>query len=356
MSLYKQEGSDAYYVSVTVNGQRVRRSTGTSDKKEAQRIHDEIKASLWGKIKSGYTWKKACTAWLKQEPRSTEDRYRLRALTIPNLPISDLTAPLIQEHLPKNPATYNRTAQQITAILNLAKRQGHIDDIPRIERKKVVEGRIRWLTHDEWERLYKELPPYLKPLAKFSVCTGLRQHNATHLEWSQVDLRRKVAWIHPDQAKAGKPIGIPLSDDAVDVLRGQIGQHETWVFPYKRQKRIDMDDEREGLKEGCPMEQVKSAWTKARKRAGLGNITIVGKGDDAKEVFTPNFRWHDLRHTWATWHVQSGTPLEVLQKLGGWASYSMVLRYAHFAPDYLASYANNAKPYKPMTKTMTGTG
>jgi len=355
VSLYKQEGSEAYYVSVTVNGQRVRRSTGTSNKKEAQRIHDEIKASLWGEVKCGYTWIKACTAWLKQEPRSKEDRYRLRALKIPNLPINELTAPLIQERLPKNPATYNRTAQQVTAILNLAKRQGHIDNIPLIERKKVTEGRIRWLTHEEWERLYKELPSHLKSLAKFSICTGLRQRNATHLEWSQVDLRRRVAWIHPDQAKAGKPIGIPLSDDAIDVLRGQIGQHERWVFPYKRPKHIDADEVGDGLEEGKPMGQIKSAWTKARKRAALGTISIVGAGDDAREIFTPNFRWHDLRHTWATWHVQSGTPLEVLQKLGGWASYSMVLRYAHFAPDYLASYANNAKPYKPMTETMTGT-
>lgn len=351
MSLYKQDGSDAYYVSVSVKGRRVRKSTGTSDKKEAQRIHDEIKASLWTEVKTGYTWKKACVAWLKHQPRSEEDRYRLRALTIPNLPIEELSAPLIQKHLPANPATYNRTAQQIMAILNLAKRQGHVDEIPTIERKKVPEGRIRWLTHDEWERLYKELPAHLKPLAKFSICTGMRQHNATHLEWSQVDIRRKVCWIHPDQAKAGKPIGIPLSDDAVAVLRGQIGQHEVWVFPYKRKVRKGQDPDK-----GRPMEQIKSAWTKALKRAGLGTTTVVGKGKNAKEKFTPNFRWHDLRHTWATWHIQSGlTPLDVLQKLGGWASYSMVLRYAHFAPDYLASYANNAKPYKPMTETMTGT-
>ncbi|MBT6523750.1 MAG: tyrosine-type recombinase/integrase, partial [Methylococcales bacterium] len=54
-----------------------------------------------------------------------------------------------------------------------------------------------------------------------------------------------------------------------------------------------------------------------------------------------NFRWHDLRHTWASWHVQNGTPLNVLQELGGWSSYEMVLRYAHLAPDHLADYANN---------------
>ncbi|HET7730767.1 MAG TPA: tyrosine-type recombinase/integrase, partial [Usitatibacter sp.] len=52
-----------------------------------------------------------------------------------------------------------------------------------------------------------------------------------------------------------------------------------------------------------------------------------------------DFRWHDLRHTWASWHVQNGTPLNVLQELGGWESPEMVRRYAHFSADHLAPYA-----------------
>jgi integrase len=71
----------------------------------------------------------------------------------------------------------------------------------------------------------------------------------------------------------------------------------------------------------------KLTWRQAVERAGI---------DD--------FHWHDLcnlRHTWATWHVQSGTPLPVLQKLGGWASIDMVLRYAHFTDEHLAGYAGN---------------
>jgi site-specific recombinase XerD len=51
-----------------------------------------------------------------------------------------------------------------------------------------------------------------------------------------------------------------------------------------------------------------------------------------------DFRWHDLRHTWATWHVQAGTSLQVLQKLGGWESVEMVRRYAHFSSEHLAGY------------------
>jgi len=65
------------------------------------------------------------------------------------------------------------------------------------------------------------------------------------------------------------------------------------------------------------------AWKKALNRAGI-----------------EDFRWHDLRHTWASWHVQNGTSLQELQELGGWASYEMVLRYAHLAADHLKEAAS----------------
>ncbi len=67
-----------------------------------------------------------------------------------------------------------------------------------------------------------------------------------------------------------------------------------------------------------------AAFKKALKRSGI-----------------ENFRWHDLRHTWASWHVQNGTPLHVLKELGNWASFDMVQKYAHLAPEHLAEYADN---------------
>jgi integrase len=65
--------------------------------------------------------------------------------------------------------------------------------------------------------------------------------------------------------------------------------------------------------------QSTTAWGKARQRAGI-----------------QDFRFHDLRHTWASWHVQSGSSLPGLMELGGWKSYEMVLRYAHLAPEKLS--------------------
>jgi hypothetical protein len=55
-----------------------------------------------------------------------------------------------------------------------------------------------------------------------------------------------------------------------------------------------------------------------------------------QKVDIKDFRFHDLRHTWASWHVMHGTSLQQLMELGGWESYEMVLRYAHLAPEHLA--------------------
>jgi integrase len=58
-----------------------------------------------------------------------------------------------------------------------------------------------------------------------------------------------------------------------------------------------------------------------------------------------DFRWHDLRHTWASWHVQAGTPLNVLQELGGWESVEMVRRYAHLSSEHLAGYVDRLSAF-----------
>lgn len=70
--------------------------------------------------------------------------------------------------------------------------------------------RIRFLTQNEAQRLLAALPEHLADMAAFSLATGLRRANVTGLQWSQIDLTRRLAWIHPDQAKARKAIAVPL--------------------------------------------------------------------------------------------------------------------------------------------------
>lgn len=71
-----------------------------------------------------------------------------------------------------------------------------------------------------------------------------------------------------------------------------------------------------------------TAWREALKRAGI-----------------ENFRFHDLRHTWVSWLIQSGVPLSVLQEMGGWESVDMVRRYAHLAPNHLTEHAKQIDKY-----------
>jgi integrase len=118
----------------------------------------------------------------------------------------------------------------------------------------------------------------------------------TGLEWQQVDLGRHQAWIWVDQSKTREAIAVPLKEDAVNVLRERWGQHPERVFTHQ----------------GKPFHQADGRiWRNAVKAAGLSD-----------------FRFHDLRHTWASRHIQAGTPLHALMELGGWSDPAMVRKYA----------------------------
>jgi integrase len=207
--------------------------------------------------------------------------------------------------------TTNRILSVLRSVLIAAKKDWEwVDSVPMVKLLPIKSGRIRWLTSEEAARLMDELEPHTKLMAKFSLATGLRAANVINLQWHQIDMQRRCAWIEAENSKNGKAISTPLNDDAMAVLRSQIGKHETHVFTFR----------------GKPVTVVNTlSWRKALKRAGIND-----------------FRWHDLRHTWASWHIQNGTPLHVLKELGGWSDLKMVLRYAHLSSEHLASYANNS--------------
>ncbi len=71
---------------------------------------------------------------------------------------------------------------------------------------------------------------------------------------------------------------------------------------------------------------------------GLGCFVVLPLSA-CRRAGIEDFRFHDLRHTWASWLIQSGVPLSVLQEMGGWESIEMVRRYAHLAPNHLTEHA-----------------
>lgn len=324
MSIYPRGGT--YWVYIVHQGQRIRRSTGTADEQEAQRIHDQLKADLWNRehYPDSHTFAEAVALWLSTGEKGLPDRYRLNALGIADTTLTELTEKRLRAILARfEGSTRNRVINLLTAVLNGAVKAGWIARVPNMARVKGKDSRTRWLSLEEWKRLEKELPCHLRQMARFALATGLRENNVIGLEWSQIDMERHVAWVHPDQAKGGKALGVPLSDAAMRVLQAQAGIDQKWVFVWN----------------GKPVTKTSTkSWKAALVRAKIDVI------EDAEGNKTSTFRWHDLRHTWASWHIMNGTPLEVLQKLGGWRTLAMVLRYAHLAPEHLAKYAENAAP------------
>lgn len=323
MSLRKR--GSVWWIDFTApNGQRVRRSAETDNKNQAQELHDKLKAEAWRITKLGdrprRTWNDAVVRWLTEQSHKASiesDKVHLRWLDS-HLGRVDLTA-ITREMLDRigaaklkegvAPSTVNRVMEVLRAILRKCVDEWEwIDRTPKVRMLREPTRRIRYLTHEEARRLLAVLPGHLADMARFSLATGLRRANVTGLRWDQVDLDNRRAWVHPDQAKARRAIPVPLNEDAMVVVRRQIGKHRELVFSFR----------------GARIHQVSTkAWYSALERAGI---------DD--------FRWHDLRHTWASWHVQGGTPLFALQELGGWESAEMVRKYAHLAADHLTPYAD----------------
>jgi len=343
MSLYKRKTSPnwQYKLYPPGGGTPLQGSTGTSNKAQAQEFHDRLKVDLWNHARLGtkprYTWNDAVVRYVSDReglPSLETTKTHLRWLDqhLSGVALIDIDRDQIdaiaqaKRREPKvirtkrgivttdqlvSAGTVKRVVGVLKAVLNAAVEWGWLDRVPVTKRAKVVQKRIRWLTQAQAERLLAELPDHLAEMARFALETGLRRSNVTGLQWSQVDIVRRVAWIHPDQAKAKKAITVPLSETAIAVLRRQLAK-----------KRAPEFTDSVFVYHGRPVYQtVTEAWRKALKRAGIRD-----------------FRWHDLRHTWASWHVQRGTPLQVLKELGGWETLEMVQRYAHLSADHLAHW------------------
>jgi integrase len=153
----------------------------------------------------------------------------------------------------------------------------------------------RFLTEEQFGMLCRELPEHLRLAARFAVLTMLRMREQSGLTWDRVNLDARTAWVPRGQMKGRKTHSFPLTDEAIEIL--------------KEARRLIRGSRVFGQENFHT-----KAFQKAARRAGV-----------------PWLRWHDLRHTGASWAVQSGVTLPELMELGGWRSYRSVLRYSHLA-------------------------
>jgi integrase len=201
------------------------------------------------------------------------------------------------------PATVNRYLATVRSLLRMARDERQwIDSFPKVRMLGGEVERDRWLTREEADKLLAVCPDHLAALVKFALATGCRAREITGLEWERVDLDRHTAWLN--QTKNGTPRGVPLNRDAVAVLKAQQGKHGQYCFTFKGKPIVWQISDK--------------IWRAAVRKAGFTDL-----------------RFHDLRHTWASWHRQAGTSCDELKDLGGWKSRQMVDRYAKFATEHL---------------------
>lgn len=319
MALYKRKDSQNWWIKITAtNGRCIQQSTGTSEKVKAQELHDKLKASLWDQerlgIKPVRTWREAVMRWIGEtsdKATHKEDLAKLKWLDqfVGRLNLDEITLNVIDsiraaKLKEASKPTTNRYLALVRSILIKSRDEWEwIEKVPKIRLFKETADRERSLSPAQAQCLLQELPKHQYECVMFALATGLRQSNVLKLEWSKVDMERRHAWVQAISSKNKTAIAVPLNTLAMEVLQRQKGKHETRVFTYA----------------GKPLATANTrAWRKALVRAGI-----------------TDFRWHDLRHTWATWQRKAGTPTHELQSLGGWKTSVMVERYAHLSADHL---------------------
>ena len=317
--IHRRKDSSYWWIDVVLpNGKRIRQSTGTENRAEAKAFVARLKVDAFREshlgIKSRRTWQEAVVRYLvvKSNLRSIEDVKRICCKLDPylgHLALDQITGDIlwqvIQSELGKGnkAATVNRYLALIRCLFRMARDEWQwVESFPKIRLLTGEVERDRWLTREEADRLIAACPAHLAALVRFALATGCRASEITGLEWNRVDLERRTAWL--DHTKNGTPRGVPLNRDAVAVLEAQQGKHRRFCFSYQG-KPITW-----GL--------TNSAWHAALEKAGI-----------------EDFRFHDLRHTWASWHRQAGTSCDELKDLGGWKSRVMVDRYAKYATEHL---------------------
>jgi integrase len=305
-------------------GRQIRRSTDVTDKKLAEKIYHKVMVQLaegqWFPPDAGAekTVRDLLERYLREHsaPNKAPTTHRCDQSRAQRLirTFGDLT---LKEIRPSLLAAYKATrraegaaAKTINHDLTLL---GHAfqfavkewewvaeNPVQKVSKEKVRNLIERWLTAEEERRLLAASPGWLQEIILFAINTGFRQSEILNLQWGQVDLFRRTITLL-EQKNGGRDT-LPVNATTLDVLkaRANVRSRTTdYVFYNGAGNRRDARD-------------LLRAFYPAMKQADVRR-----------------FRFHDLRHTFATRLVQAGADIYTVQKLGRWKTISMVQRYAH---------------------------
>lgn len=320
MALYRRKGSPFWWWDLTIEGNRFRGSCQTGDRAEAEIIYAKLRSdALLGrltgqapKITLDEAFGRYITEHARHLPSARVIVYvagamlkRLgRNVTLDQLDDDCLSRFVARRRGEVSNSTVNRDLQLLRAVMNMARRKWKRDVANvdwRIHRLPEPSGRTRVLSPEEADHLIAAAAPHLRPALACALYTGLRQRNVLGLDWSEVDLRRGVLAVRVKSRRpGGKPLTVPIAPPLLAILANLGPQDRGPVFLFK----------------GRSVAKMRRAFASACRRAGIEGL-----------------RWHDLRHTAASWMIEQGVPLDVVQTILGHSDIRLTQRYAHRRQD-----------------------
>ena len=321
-TVYKR--GNTWWVRFRHDGQHVRRSAKTTKKAEAQaflvRLMDEYR-STGGKAVQRYMLTEAIEAFFEGSSlkASTLETYRFYSRScirlLGHLHLDEFDRKVLGAFIATRKRTgvadptVRRDLAFLGSVFTAAIRRGWVDTSPvtALDKRALKESRprIRFISRDEFTRLHDTASASLKPILVLAVETGMRKEELLSLRLPQIDLRRRE--VHLEITKTSSPRRVPLSVTAADTIRDLLERRDRPTSPFLFCKG-------DGSRIGDP----KKGFNAACARAGL-----------------TDFRYHDLRHTFASWWVQEGGDLYRLSRILGHATLQMTTRYGHLRTEDL---------------------
>jgi integrase len=200
------------------------------------------------------------------------------------------------------PSTINRELMCMSAIFREAVKRGYLEKNPCKGIKQLPEQNqiVRYLSDDEERAILGACSDTMRPIVLCALHTGMRREEMLSLKWQEVDLDQRLVRVRFSKSKKSRYI--PVNDELLEVLKSVPKWDDCeYVFanPDTRHRWFD----------------IKVAWAFTVRRSKV-----------------KNFRFHDLRHTFASRLVQRGVQIQAVQELLGHATLEMTQRYAHLAP------------------------
>jgi integrase len=321
MALYKRKAGGTWWVRFSSGGKTIRRSSGSTDREFAEEYETTLRARHLRQRKLGesvHYWSEAVERFKREsnwrDSTRAVNEYALGFFTrLDGFHVGAVNADVVRSVADyvarqQSPASANRLLAVFRGVLRACVRWGWLTHCPPVPMSHIPSREPAFIKPEQFRKLMDELPEHLRAPVAFSVLTGMRMANVRDLTWDRVNLENGHVWIPSSHYKTKRSQGLPLSTEAVALLTA-LPNRKGRVFLY----------------DGEPITGTfnTKAFRKARARAGLASI-----------------RWHDLRHTFASWLATSGASDRVLQSMGGWTSPRMVSRYAHLRPSDLMSHAD----------------